>query len=831
MKTEEILFADVILALHLPYSYTYRVPKELQSKIMTGQRVAVQLRNRIYSGIVVNLTNEIPKTTALKYILDIVDLQPVVTDKQIEFFKWVADYYIAYIGDVLSAAMPASLRLKSETIVTVSPYFNSDISNLDENELKIFNLVVSKEKISLEDIKANLNSKDVIKIIHKLITKDVLITDEELLSRYSPKKETFISLNDKFKDKNELKTLLDELDKSKRTQPQCEVILKYLALSQGRGVCKKSELEESGCNPNTITTLLKKDILVRQSFEISRLKNNTKKENVSSICLNGQQQSVFDKIIDDWDKTSVSLIHGVTGSGKTEIYIKLIDKVINENNTEEKEINQVLYLLPELAITEQLIKRLEKYFGGEVVAYNSKFSTVERAEIWHRTMTNDPNKKFKIILGSRSSVFLPFTNLKLVIIDEEHDTAFKQTEPVPHYNGRDCALYLAKLFNAKTILGSATPNVETYKLASEGKYQLLELNKQYFDLPLPTIELVDMRQAIREKTMQGIFSQRLIEEINIALNDNKQVIIFQNRRGYAPHIECNVCGFVPKCPNCDVSLVLHKDKQDLECHYCGYHTNAVSYCPQCQSHSMRLVGTGTQKIEEELQIYFPSAKIKRMDLDSTRTKDAYTEIISDFAAHKTDILCGTQIITKGLDFENVSLVGVLGTDSMLHYPDFRSFERTFQILTQVSGRAGRKHKEGKVLIQTFESQHPIMQDVINRNYEHMYKMQLKERQLMNFPPYCKMIKLTLQHKDREFIASKSREYALNLREIFGTRLFGPQEPVIARIKNLYSMEIWLKIEKNISYSAAKLHLRQYNEEFLAQRTNSQIRISIDVDPV
>lgn len=845
----QVLFAKVILALHLPYFYTYRVPTILIGKVKIGQRVAVQLRQKIYSAIIIDLTNELnddkteknlpisPKLQ-LKFVLDIIDEQPIVTKRQIEFFKWVSDYYIAYIGDVLTVAMPASFRLKSETIINISPYFNSDISDLEDKEVRIINFVMGKDKVTLEDIKTMLISEDltltqafVLKTINKLIETNVLITDEELYSKYTPKKEIYITLNDIYTSQQELKKLFDKLDKDKRTRPQCEVILKYLALTKTKRIIKKSELEEKDCSSSTIATLLKKEIFIKQSHEISRLKCNMKTDDASSIRLSKEQQQCFDKIIAHWNDIPISLIHGVTGSGKTEVYIKLIDRVINHTKNDDNKLNQVLYLLPEIAITTQLIKRLEKYFGNQVVVYNSKFSMVERAEIWQRTITDEGNNKFQIILGSRSSVFLPFTNLKLVIIDEEHDTSYKQTEPVPHYNGRDCALYIAKMFNAKAILGSATPNVESYKMADEGKYQLLELNKQYFDLPLPKIEFVDMQHELKENNMHGIFSQRLYEEINSALNDKKQVIIFQNRRGYAPHIECNVCGFVPHCPNCDVALVLHKEEQDLECHYCGYHTDVLSYCPQCQSHSIRWVGIGTEKIEEELQIYFPNAKIKRMDSDSMRTKDAYTNIINDFALHNIDILCGTQIISKGLDFENVSLVGVLGADAMLHYPDFRAFERAFQILTQVSGRAGRKGQQGKVLIQTFEPENPIMLNIMQRNYKRMYREQLRERQILNFPPFCKMIKLTLQHKNREFLRQKSMEYALHLRKIFGGRLFGPQEPIIARIKNLYAMEIWLKIEKNISYTVAKQCLRQYNEEFLIQKTNMQIRISIDVDPV
>ena len=846
------LYADVILALHIPYSLTYRVPEILQERIKTGQRVAVQLRGRIYSAVVIKLyspsEDNTPDTSdkdftaaknmqmilnsnSFKYIIDIIDTEPVMTDIQTAFFKWVADYYIAYIGDVLTAAMPASLRLKSETTLAVSPYFDSDISSLDGEELKVFNAVAQKDKVALEDIKTGADSKNILKIVNKLIRNDVLITDEELNGRYSVKKEMFLSLNTVYEDKNELKNLLDTLDKSHRSQPQCGVILKYLSLVKDGNAVKKTELEEKGCNPNTVAPLVKKGILVKQLREVSRLKSAVKSDDAGNIILNEKQRHVYDTLISNWDNVPVSLIHGVTGSGKTEVYIKLIDRVLKQTKSDSEPLPQVLYLLPEIALTMQLMKRLEKYFGDKAVLYNAKFSNVERAEIWQRTMTDDKDKKFQIIIGSRSSVFLPFTNLKLVIIDEEHDTSFKQNEPVPHYNGRDCALYLAKMFKAKTVLGSATPNVETYKLASEGKYELSELDKQYYDVPLPEIELIDMKEEIKSGSMHGVFSFRMYEQIKYALDNKKQVIVFQNRRGYAPHVECKACGYVPKCPNCDVSLVLHKDKHDLECHYCGYSAQVTGSCPQCGSHAMRFVGSGTQKIEEDLQLYFPKAVIKRMDLDSIRTKQAYTSIINDFSSHKIDILCGTQILTKGLDFDNVYLVGVLGADFMLHQPDFRAYERTFQLLTQVSGRAGRRHMKGKVLIQTFEPQNPVMKDVINRDYNHMYQMQLKERQMMNFPPYCRMIKITLQHRDRDLINRKSYEYALGLKKIFGARLFGPQEPVIARIKNLYAMDIWLKVERQLPYTAAKQRLRQYNEEFTSQRTNTQIRISINVDPV
>lgn len=822
--SEKMLFADVILSLHLPYAYAYRVPDALMDEIKIGQRVVVPLRNRIYSAIVVNLYPQTPKISSLRYILDIVDLEPTCTHLQIKFFKWIADYYISYVGDVLTAALPSVFRLKSETVLRISPQFSSDISELNEQEIRLVDIISAKEKIKFEDIQLEISREKLLKMVEKLINADVLVTDEELYNKYVPKKVATIRLNEKYQEAENFKQLLTDLDNSQKTSGQSEIILQYKALLRGRSAIKRSELEQKGCNHSTIDTLIRKEIFIKGYEEISRLQIKKKSKEVSAIILNEEQQNAYDNIINEWDSKPITLIHGVTGSGKTEIYVKLIDKVLKEGG-------QVLYLLPEIAVSVQLVSRLEQYFGEQIALYNSKFSTFERAEIWNRTHTSDKNRRFNLIVGSRSAVFLPFLDLRLVIIDEEHDTSFKQTEPVPHYNGRDSALYLAQLFKAKAVLGSATPNVETYKLALEGKYQLVELKHQYYNLPLPAIEIVDLRECIKNNQMHGIFSSALYDAITKALENKHQVIIFQNRRGYAPHIECNVCGYVPKCPNCDVSLVLHKESESMVCHYCGFHTEVMGSCPDCHSYSMRIVGTGTEKIEEELQSLFPSSHIQRMDLDSTRKKNAISKIISDFSNRKTDILCGTQIVSKGLNFENVALVGVIGADSLLHYPEFRAFERAFQILTQVSGRAGRKNAEGRVIIQTYDKNHPILLDVQARNYLHMYQMQLKERELMNFPPYCKMIKLTLQHSNRAFVENKSIEYAKQLKIIFGSRLFGPQEPIIARIKNQYFREIWLKIEKNISYSAAKLQLKQYTEAFLSKKENSSLRINVDVDPL
>lgn len=821
-----ILYADVILTLHLPFSFAYRIPKELNDRIQIGQRVVVQFgKKKLYSGIVASLTNEVPQTKNIKYILDIIDLEPTVSEKQIEFFTWIANYYIAYIGDVLTAALPSAFRLKSETMVEVSPSFSADITNLNEEELNILDIVAKKTKVSVEDIEKETNKNNILSIVYKMISKDILVTDEEIYSKYTPKKETFITLNNKYKEsEQELKALFSEFDKNKKLSLQNNALLLYLSILNNRNGVKKEELINKNISPSTINTLIKKEIFVKTYNIVSRLENRVKTKETSSIVLNSEQQEAFDEIINSWNEKPVSLLYGVTGSGKTEVYIKLIEKVL-------KEKGQILYLIPEIAITSQLIERLQQYFGNCIGVYNSKFSTMERAEVWNRVKSEKEDERFSIILGSRSSVFLPFTNLKLVIVDEEHDTSFKQTEPVPHYNGRDCALYLSKMFSAKTILASATPNIESYFLCKENKYQLLTLKHQYSNNPLPEIELVDMKECYQKQEVYGIFTKTLYDAINQALSNKKQVIIFQNRRGYAPHLQCNVCGYVPNCPNCDVSLTFHKENHDMECHYCGYHTETISYCPDCHSHSLKTVGIATEKIEEELGNYFPKARITRMDLDSTRTKEAYKKIINDFENQRIDILVGTQIISKGLDFNNVSLVGVLDADSLLHYPDFRSYERAYQLLTQVSGRSGRRNQKGRVIIQTFEPRHRVLTYVKDRNYEQMYKDLLIERHLMNFPPFCRMIKITIQGKNRGVVLEKSQDYAKRLQKVFGFRLLGPQEPTIARLKNLYNQVIWLKIEKKLSYSIVKTKIRETNEEFLAEKDNKNLRINIDVDPV
>lgn len=825
-KEDKILFVEVILTLHLPNTFCYRVPRVLNEDIRVGQRVAVQFgKKKIYSAIVVRITEQVPQQYNIKYVLDIIDSEPILTQQQIAFFNWVSSYYVAYIGDVLSAALPAAFRLKSETVVEISPMFSGDVSDLDDIQKQIVDVLARKDKVNIADLEEICPANQLISKVSSLISKDIVVTDEELRKQYIPKKETVVYLAEEYSlNEQKKQELFRQMDSNKKYSSQNKVLLTYISLLKGRTMVRKTELVAKGCSLSSINTLIKNGILVKEEIEASRLKELKVSKDIEEVVLNKEQLSVYNQVLEHWEDKPVSLLHGVTGSGKTEVYIRLIDYVLKKGG-------QVLYLIPEIAITTQLIQRLEQYFGNRIGVYNSKYSTMERAEVWYRTKTEDKEKRFSIILGSRSAVFLPFTDLQLVIVDEEHDTSYKQTEPVPHYNGRDSALYLAKMFSAHTILGSATPSLESFYNAQQDKYQFLSLPHRYSKILLPEIFVADVNEYTRKREMYGLFTKMLYDAINDCLKDDKQVILFQNRRGFAPKVKCNICGFIPKCPNCDVSLVLHKNTHTLNCHYCGYAQEVLSACPDCGSHSLRVVGIGTEKIEEEIENYFPKAMVARMDLDSTRTKEAFTRIIEDFASKKVNILVGTQIVTKGLDFDNVGLVGVIDADAMLHYPDFRAYERAFQILTQVSGRAGRRNQRGKVVIQTFDPYNQIIRDVCEHNYQSMYDSQMIERKNFNFPPFCRMIQITLQHRDKIFLQKKAVDYALRLKEIFGTRMFGPQEPVIARIRNLYHQVIWLKIEKKISYSKSKLRIREMNEEFLAEKENSSIRVYIDIDPI
>ena len=818
----QTLFCQVLLPLHLPSGFTYRIPLELYDKIKVGARVAVQFgKKKIYSGIVSEIHDRVPSVSSVKYILEIIDSEPIVTEKTLSFYQWIASYYMCYVGDVITAAMPALLRLRSESKLVVSDEFTAEVDALNDRELEILKIVDEKGNISIEELSSRLSEKGILPEITEMVNKKVLAIDEQLEEKYKPKLNPYIVLSSDYNTPERKAELIQNLSSKKTLENQLQTFLLFLSESQGKGVVEKSSFQEK-CNKSSLQTLLKKQVFEIKYLVHSRLKEKQSLFDTKDITLSTSQQSAFDSILNLWKTNDVVLLHGVTGSGKTEIYIKLIEKTIKEGK-------QVLYLLPEIALSIQLLSRLEKYFGDKIGIYHSRFSKEERVEIWNKVKETNNEKRYQIIIGSRASVFLPFSNLGLIIVDEEHDNGFKQREPSPRYNARDAAIYLATLHSSKVLLGSATPSLETYFNTQIGKYGYVSLNERYLNTPMPTIEIANMKEDYINKRNYSIFSSLLYDRIIQTLNNHKQVIIFKNQRGYASNIRCEVCGWVAKCPNCDVSLTYHKHLNTLNCHYCGLNLPLYNECPECHSHSLVQSGNGSEKIEEETLRFFPNARVKRMDLDTTRKKNDYLEIIQDFEKGNIDILCGTQIITKGLDFSNVGLVGVIDADSLLYYPDFRAYERCFDLLTQVAGRAGRLKEKGNVVIQSFNPNHQIFNEVLNYDYASMYKNQIIERKLFSYPPFVYLTKILFQSKDKEVLDALCREYSIEIRKIFSQRILGPEYPPIYRVKGMYQKQFILKLEKTASYAQSKKLIMQLNEEFLSKREYKQVRVVVDVD--
>ncbi len=656
--------------------------------------------------------------------------------------------------------------------------------------------------------------------------KKAVILEEKLREIYKPKTETYIKLNDSIISEKQLNEAFENL---KRAPKQVHVLMSYIKLSgyflnkKTLEVKKQLLIEESKASSAIVKSLVDKNILSEYNKTISRL-NDDVKEQIEIKKLSEAQQKTHDEIQDQYSEKDVVLLHGVTSSGKTEIYIHLIKEQLDKGK-------QVLYLLPEIALTTQIINRLISVFGNRVGIYHSKFSDSERVEVYKNIIEPRDKIKYDIILGVRSSLFLPFSNLGLIIVDEEHENTYKQYDPAPRYNARDCSVVLAQMHKAKVLLGTATPSVESYFNAETGKYGLVQLTSRYQNIQLPEIHLVDILRARKKKEMKSIFSPALIDSIKDSLTINEQVILFQNRRGFAPYLECDMCGWIPYCTNCDVSLTYHRHKNELVCHYCGYTIRSPKTCKACGSAAVQTRGFGTEKIEDEIKIFFPDAKVARMDLDSTRKKNAYQTIIGEFEDGKIDILIGTQMVSKGLDFDNVSLVGILNADNMLNYPDFRAFERSYQLMAQVSGRAGRKNKQGKVVIQTSNPEHPILQFVLDNKYEEMYKSQLFERKNFKYPPFYKLIKISVRHKKQDVADKASHQLAVNLKKIFGKRILGPEPPVISRVQNNFIQNIILKIERERSYQKAKQLLYEQIINLITQDSFKSIHISIDVDPV
>lgn len=815
-EERETLFVEVVLPLSLAINYTYRVPFELTESIAVGKRVVVQFgKHKIYTALIKSISKQPPSLYEAKYLIDVVDDFPVLTEKQFKFWDWITAYYLCNEGDVMAAALPAALKLASETILVLKNELPDELV-LTEKETLIVQVLHQQQQISIDDVVKLLGQKTVYPIINSLIGKGVIDIAEEVIDKYRPLLKSFIRLNPIYKEEQNLKQLFAILEKAPK---QLDALLAYLKIAKdGAFVPKQQLLEDSGSGQAALKSLVDKEVFLVEKRQVSRL-NSDQEEFEINFKLSQAQQKAFNEIQERFEQKDVVLLYGVTASGKTQLYIKLIEEAIANGG-------QVLFLLPEIALTTQIVHRIKQYFGDKIGVYHSKFNDNERVEIWNKVL----NGTYQVVLGARSAVFLPFKDLKLVVVDEEHESSYKQNEPAPRYQARDAAIVLAHLHQAKVVLGSATPAVESFYNAQTDKYGFVVLNERFGGVQLPLQEVVSIAEETKRKKMTSYFTSVLIEDITTALENNEQVILFQNRRGYATILICATCGYAPKCVNCDVSLTYHKTSGKLHCHYCGYHQNTLNICPACGSVHIEQKGFGTERVEEELSLIFPDAKIARLDLDSTRTKNGMQQILSDFQDKKSQILIGTQMVAKGLDFDNVSLIGVINADTLLNYPDFRAFERSYQLLSQVSGRAGRREKQGKVVIQAYDDSHRIIKQVVASDYEQMYADEMAERKQFNYPPFCRLIFIYVKHKDASVLNVAAQSLANALKAQLGNRILGPEQPLVSRIRNYYIKQIIIKTEKNAAIQKVKVVVKNTIKDFNAQKDFKSVITQIDVDP-
>lgn len=810
-------FVQVVLPLALPKLYTYAVPNVLEERIIVGKRVEVQFgKQKLYTAIVHSISSIPPTDYVPKEILSVIDEEPIVTQLQLYFWQWMSSYYMCTLGDVMNAALPAYFKLDSETYFIKNPFNDVDILDLSDDEYLIVEALNHQDEISLKDVTDILQKKTISKSIKSLLEKKIIYVKETINEKYTPKFETFVELNSDIK--NQESRLKDTFELVAKYPNQENLLLAYLDLSKKNKSVKRSELlKKAGVSGEVLKSLIKKNIFTTEEKIVDRV-SKKEIEELTNYDLSNEQSTALIETKEHYKDKDVVLLHGITSSGKTLLYIDLIKEQLAQGK-------QVLYLLPEIALTAQLVSRLENIIGN-IAVYHSKFNNAERIEIWNKVLSNET----KVVLGARSSVFLPFQQLGLVIVDEEHDSSYKQQEPAPRYQCRDAAIYLAKQFNAKVLLGSATPSIESYANAHAKKYGLVKLNTRFGDVQTPEIKFISLTETNKKKEITSGVTFILRDEIQHALNRKEQVILFQNRRGYAPYIACNVCNWIPQCKNCDVSLTYHKFTNDLRCHYCGYTQSNVSTCKSCGSHELQQKGLGTERIEEDLKVMFPTAKIGRMDYDTVKSKNGHNKIIEAFEEGVYDILVGTQMVTKGLDFTNVSLVGVLNADALLYYPDFRAMERAYQLLLQVSGRAGRREKRGNVFIQIGNVHHVIADYILNESYDDFYNAQMLERKQFNYPPYSRLVQLTVKHKDVKTAIDAANKMADYLQTKYSGWIIGPTPPIISKINNYYLRDILIKIPRNYKeLYRIKLDIQQAINGLYQFQSFKQIRVVVDVD--
>ncbi len=813
---KKAFYIDLILPIPLQQLFTYSITEAEASFLETGMRVAVPFgKSKIYTGVVYAIHQNAPQAYQAKEIYQILDDSPIITKVQIKHWQWIADYYMCTLGEVLRSALPSMFLMESETIIELEEP-PQDESSLSNDEFRVVEALEKEERLKVAELGKLLPEKNTVSILKKLLEKNCIRVKEELYEKYRPKLVRYVKLHESYEDETRLNELFDSLHRAKK---QHQLLLSFFSLrATNEPVKVKVLLAESGVSNAVLTALVDKNILefyVLKEDRVDLSGESNKLPQLSEI-----QQSSLKSVRYIFKEKGVALLHGVTSSGKTEIYAHLIDQVLQKGR-------QVLYLVPEIALTTQLINRLKSYFGSSISVFHSKYSLHERVEVWNNVL--DDQKKAGLIVGARSAVYLPFQSLELIIVDEEHETSYKQFDPAPRYHARDVAIVLAKLHQAKVILGSATPSIESYHNAQTEKYGLVQLDRRHGNVMLPEIELVDIKEAYRKKKMTGHFSERLHELIAEALEDQLQVILFQNRRGYAPIIECKTCGVAPQCPNCDVSLTYHKYHDELRCHYCGYQRPMPKTCSACGNASLDSKGFGTEQIELELKELFPESRVARMDLDTTKGKYGYEKLITAFEDHQIDILVGTQMLSKGLDFSKVSVVGVLNADTLLNFPDFRAHERSFQMLTQVAGRAGRAQKRGKVIIQTFNPYHQILQQVSVNDYAIMFKEQAEDRYQLVYPPFARLIRITLKHKDFQKVNRAADWLGTSLRNSFSDRILGPTSPAISRIRNQHIKTILIKLSTQESLVKSKQVIWRIKNSFQSIAEFRSVRLNIDVD--
>jgi len=811
-------YASVILPIAVPKPYTYFIPSEMIQVVQPGMRVEVQLgKKKLYSALVYEILEHPAEGTKPKPILSMIDKHPIVDETQLKLWTWMAQYYCCSLGEVMLAALPAGLKMSSETRIIISPFFTEDYSMLDDKEYLIAEALRNRLELTVDDVQKILGQKTVFPLLYRLLEKKIIYLKEELKENYKPKKIGCVRLQEPYATEPIL--LQEAFELTARSQKQTDALLSFVQIYKTQKFVRKQDLYKmAGVDSAVLKALEKKAIFELYDREISRV-GKYEEAVVDKFDLTKNQISALDKIKEFYTNKNTVLLHGVTGSGKTRIYIELIEEALKKGE-------QVLYLLPEIALTTQIVVRLQKIFGDDIAVYHSRMSNNERVDLWKEVLKNKP-----IVLGARSALFLPFKNLKLIIVDEEHDTSFKQHDPAPRYNARDTAIFLAHLNSAKVLLGTATPALETYQNAKEGKYGLVEMTERFGGIQMPEIIIADVADETKKKKMSSHFTSVLLKELTEALQRGEQAILFQNRRGYAPTLRCITCGWVQQCKNCDVSLTYHKAFNNLRCHYCGFQQKFPEECPACGERNLTIRGFGTEKIEDELQIYLPTAKIARMDYDTVRTKHSHARIINDFEEKRIDILVGTQMVTKGLDFDNVGIVGVLSADQLMSFPDFRSTERGFQLMTQVSGRAGRKKKRGKVIIQAFNVAHPVLGEVIQNDFQRFFEREVEERKLFSYPPFQRLIKITLKHKDPRLLNEGTKVFAKILKDNLGYRMIGPAVPGIPRVRGQFLLEIYLKMEKDNQWLVYAKRLI-IEAKYILQKTKgfSGIRVNVDVDP-